>query len=199
MQATIHAMSVRKFLTPSDMPPVGPKLKELRLRAKPSLSLRKMADALEMPHASYQFYEREDGYKKALLPLDFARRVAAVLGRHRVDPTDVMKLAGLSDGEAEPEARGIEAARPSFQFATLSVALPSEDALADMFQTMLVAVPADASRAEAARILAQLLPSGFASIGPAALVPGNIGQTGAGAAPQSPAKDSPGSEQPQHN
>lgn len=181
------------------MPPVGPKLKELRLRASPSLSLRKMADALEMPHASYQFYEREDGYKKALLPLDFARRVATVLGCHRIDPADVMKLAGLSDDEAEPEVRVIEAARPSFHFATLSVALPSEDALADMFQTMLVAIPADASRAEAARILAQLLPSGFASIGPAALVPGNIGQTGAGEASQSPATDNPGSEQPQHS
>ena len=175
------------------MPSVGPKLKELRLRAKPSVSIRKMAELLDIPYA---FYERELGCKKPFLPLDFARRTAEILARYGIDPLEVMKLAGLNDAEAEPEAREIEAAIPAIQFATLSVALPSEAALTDMFRTMLVAVPEEASRDEAAQILAQLLPSAFASIGPAALVPGMAGKPAAAAGLQSPAIDDHGSEQP---
>lgn len=48
----------------------------------------------------------------------------------------------------------------------MMVALPSEDALAAMFEGMLAIVPDGSSRSEAARILAQRLPSGFAAIGP---------------------------------
>lgn len=160
--------------------------------------MRGMAAALDLPLGTYSAYESAR-YKKASLPLDLTRRIADILGRYGIDPVEVMKLAGLNETEAEPEAREIEAARPAYQFATLSVALPSEDALADMFQTMLVAVPATASRAEAARILAQLLPSGFASIGPAALVQGSGVRTGGEAATRSPATDDRGSEQPSHN
>ena len=189
MQAIFHAMSVRKILTPSDMPPVGPKLKELRLRAKPTLSIRKIADALEIPHASYQFYEREDGYKKPLLPLDFARRVAAILAKHGVSPTDVMALAGLTESEAEPEAREIEAQRPVAQFATMTVALPSEAALTDMFESLLSLIPPDATRAEAAQILARRLPSGFAACGPLALDQLSVPMPAASATVQSPATD----------
>lgn len=174
------------------------KLKILRKSAVPKLTVRAMAEALEMPLGSYARYESAYDYKKNFLPVDLTRKIATVLSRHNVDPAEVMALAGLTGVEAEPEAREIKSKSPDTRFVTLQVALPSEDALADMFQTMLVAVPADAPRAEAARILAQLLPSGFASIGPAALAPGNIGQTEAGAAPQSPATDNPGSEQPQH-
>ncbi len=181
------------------MPSIAPELKKLRLSAHPSLSMRQAAQKLEMGHSSYALYENPNTYKKAFLPIDFARKVAAVFANHGIDPADVMKLAGLTNSEAEPEAREIEAALPVYQFATLSVALPSENALADMFQTMLVAVPATASRAEAARILAQLLPSGFASIGRAALVPGIGVRTGGEAATRSPAKDDPGSEQRSHN
>lgn len=175
------------------------KLKILRKSAVPKLTVRAMAEALEMPLGSYARYESAYDYKKNFLPVDLARKVAAVLSRHNVDPAEVMALAGLTGSEAEPEAREIKKNTPDARFVTLQVALPSEDALADMFQTMLVAVPADASRAEAARILAQLLPSGFASIGPVALVPGSSGQTVAGAAPQSPATDDRGSERPSRN
>lgn len=173
------------------MPPVGTKLKELRLRAKPSLSIRKIADELEIPHASYQFYEREGGYKKPYLPLDFTRRVAAILAQHGVDPAEVMKLAGLEDAEAAPEAQKIEAAQPPVQFINLPVMLPSEAALADMFETLLALIPADATRAEAARILAQRLPTGFAAIGPVAPVHGMVHWPEAAAATRSPATDHP--------
>src|SRR3546814_5252675 len=76
-------------------------------------------------------------YKKPHLPIDFARRLAAVFAEHGIEPADVMKLAGLSDDEAEPEARVIEAARPAVHYVSLPVALPSEAALADMFETLL--------------------------------------------------------------
>lgn len=188
MQQFFEADSVQKFRIAADMPPVGPKLKELRLRARPSISIRGMADALGIPHASYNFYEREQAYKKPYLPMDFARKVAAILAERGIDPADVMKLTGLTDDEAEPEARVIEGARPQVHFINLPVALPSEAALADMFESLLALVPADATRAEAARILAQRLPSGFAAIGPFALDPGIAHASGA-VAPQSPATD----------
>ncbi|MEK7454055.1 MAG: helix-turn-helix transcriptional regulator [Pseudomonadota bacterium] len=188
-QAIFHAMSVRKILTPSGMPPIGPKLKELRLRAKPKLSIRKIADALEIPHASYQFYEREDGYKKSLLPLDFARRVATVLAKYGVDPADVMALAGLTESEAKPEAREIEALRPTAQFAVMTVALPSEAALTDMFESLLSLIPPEATRAEAAQILARRLPSGFAACGPLSLDQLTAPMPAASATAQSPARD----------
>lgn len=168
-QANIHAMIVRKFRTPSDMPPVGSKLKALRLRAKPSLSIRKIADELQIPHASYQFYERDDGYKKPFLPIDFARRVAAILSARGVDAADVMALAGLTDSEAEPEAREIESQRPAVQFATLRVELPSEVALTDMFESLLAIVPPDATRTETAQILARRLGVGLSACGPLAI------------------------------
>ncbi|MCW2399674.1 XRE family transcriptional regulator [Sphingobium sp. B2D3C] len=157
-----------KILHGADMSPVGPKLKALRLRAVPPLSIRRAAEKLEMGHSSYNFYENPNSYKKSHLPLDFARKVAAMLAEYGVDPAEVMMLAGLNESEAEPEARAIEAAKPAVQYVTLSVAFPSEDALADMFQSLLALVPADATRAEAARILAQRLPAGFAAIGPVA-------------------------------
>lgn len=155
------------------MPPVGPKLKELRLTAKPKLSIRRIAEELEIPFASYAFYERPDGYKKPFLPLDFARRVAGILAGYGVDPADVMALAGLTESEAEPEAREIESQRPAAQFATLRVELPSEVALTDMFESLLAIVPPDATRTETAQILARRLGVGLSACGPLA-----IGQAG---------------------
>lgn len=181
------------------MSSVGPQLKALRQRAMPALTIRKMAEELEIGYSRYAYFEDEKRYKKPTLPLELARSIADVLSRHGVDAAEVMKLAGLNDAEAESEAREIEAAHPTVQFVTLSVALPSEAALTDMFRTMLVAVPAEASRDEAARILAQLLPSGFASIGPAALVPGMVEKPAAEAGLRSLATDDHGSERPLRN
>lgn len=189
-QSSTEKMNRRrsKILHGVVMPPVGPRLKKLRLSAVPPLSMRVAAEKLGMGHTSYNFYENPNTYKKPHLPIDFARKVAAVFAEHGIDPAEVMKLAGLKDTEAEPEAREIEAARPAIQFVNLPVALPSEAALADMFESLLALVPPDATRAEAAKILAQRLPSGFAAIGPVVLDPDMVRQTEGATAPQSPAK-----------
>lgn len=142
------------------------KLKNLRKSAVPRLTVRGMAEALGMPLGSYARYESAYDYKKNFLPVDLARKIARVLANHQVDSAEVMALAGLTEAEAEPEAREIEAQRPEFRFISLPIALPNEDALADMFESLLELVPADATRAEAARILARRLPAGFAAIGP---------------------------------
>lgn len=145
-------------------------LKNLRKSAVPKLTVRGMAEALGMPLGSYARYESLHDYKKPYLPIDLARKISSVLAEHGVDPAEAMsRLAGLNEAEADPEGRVIEAARPLVQLVSLSVAMPSELALTDMFESLLALVPADATRAEAAKILAQRLPSGFAAIGPHAL------------------------------
>ena len=173
------------------MQSVAQKLKVLRKSAVPALTVRGIAEALGMPFGTYSSYETPSRYKKSALPLDLTRRIAAVLAKHNVDPAEVMKLAGLTETEAEPEAREIEAARPPVRFISLPVALPSEAALADMFESLLALVPEDATRAEAARILAQRLPSGFAAIGPVLPDPGMAFSPAPAAAPPAAATDHP--------
>lgn len=151
------------------MPPVGPKLKSLRLQAKPAITIRRMAEELDIGYSRYAYFEDEKRYKKASLPIDLTRAVADVLGRRGVDPAEVMKLAGLTDSEAEPEAREIESQRPAIQFATLRVELPSEVALTDMFESLLAIVPPDATRTETAQILARRLGVGLSACGPLAI------------------------------
>ena len=114
------------------MTSVSTRLRDLRSAAVPRLSVRAMAAALDMPLGTYSNYESAR-FKKSTLPLDLTRKIASVLAGHKVDPAEVMKLAGLSDGEAEPEGRAVEAARPGIQYVPLQVALPSEGALRDMF------------------------------------------------------------------
>lgn len=158
------------------------RLKQLRLRAVPPISMRKTAERLGMGHTSYGLYENPNLYKKRHLPLDLARRIAAVFADHGIDPAEVMLLAGLTDEEAVPEARAVEAARPAVQYVSLQVALPSEAALRDMFRSLLVLVPDGSTKDETAEILARWLPSGFAGIGPYLPDPG---------AAASPAGDTP--------
>jgi transcriptional regulator with XRE-family HTH domain len=145
---------------------VSDRLKELRKSAIPTLSIRKMAEELGIGHSRYAYFEDPRRFKKAALPIEFTRQIADVLQRYNVDPAEVMKLAGLSDTEVEPEARNIEAGLPQAHYISLPILLPSEAALTDMFETMLALIPEGASRAEAAQILAQRLPAGFAAIGP---------------------------------
>lgn len=180
-----------KFLYSGDMPPVGPTLKLLREATVPRLSIRGAAEKLEMGYSSYNFYENPNTYKKPHLPIDFARKVAAVFSEHGVDPAEVMKLAGLTDSEAEPEAREIESQRPAFISITLPVVLPSEVALRDMFRSLLVLVPEGATKDEAADILARRLPAGLAACGPLALDQASVASLAGGANPQSPATDRP--------
>lgn len=174
------------------MDKLGAQLRELRRRAKPALTGRAMAAALDMPFGTYSNYESVR-YKKATLPLDLTRRIAGVLAQHGVDAAEVMLLAGLTGNEVEPEAREIEAARPQIVHVTLPVALPSEAALRDMFRSILVLVPANASKDEAADILARRLPAGLASIGPLELDPGSAVSLATDEAPPALAKDRPAS------
>ncbi len=147
---------------------VSTRLRALRKSAAPRLTVRALAAALDMPLGSYTFYET-DRYKKPTLPLDLTRKIAAVMAQHGIDPAEVMKLAGLSDNEAEPERRDIEAQKPLPQYFTAQVLLPSENALAAMLEPLLAMIPEEATLAEAARMLARRLPGGFAAIGPAVL------------------------------
>lgn len=145
---------------------IGEKLKKLRISAIPKLSIRRMADELGVPVSSYVYFEDPKRYKKSALPLDFTRKVADILQRYAVDPLEVMKLAGLSEQEAVPEAKMIESSLPPVQYVPVAMAMPSEAALKDMFRALLVLVPDGASKDEIAAILARRLPTGFAAIGP---------------------------------
>ena len=167
------------------------KLRELRKAAVPRLTVRRMAELLDMPLGTYARYESEGGYKKYHFPIDFTRKLAAVLADYQIDPAEVMKLAGLSEDEAEPEARQIEAQKPTQLCITLPVVLPSEAALRDMFRSLLVLIPEGATKDEAAEILAQRLPSGLASIGPVLLDPVSAVSLAGDTALQAPATDRP--------
>lgn len=172
------------------------KLKELRKSAVPRLTVRALADALDMPLGSYARYESAYDYKKPYLPIELTRKIAGVLSQYSVDPAEVMKLAGLNDSEVDPEVQSIEAQRPQVQFISLQVALPSEPALRDMFRSLLVLVPEGASLDEAAEILARRLPSGLSAIGPVVLDPTSGESTAPAAHPPSRAKGRHASEQP---
>jgi hypothetical protein len=166
-KAIICADGVQNFcMAESVTVSINTRLKELRKSAVPALSIRAMADALEIGHSRYAYFEDPKRFKKHALPLDLTRQIASVLSQRGVDAAEVMKLAGLTEDESEPEARAVEAARPAVQFFTVQAVMPSEAALAAMFETLLALIPADATRAEAARILAQQLPTGFGAIGP---------------------------------
>lgn len=93
----IHCASV-SFNGPMDR--VTTKLKRLRESAIPKVSIRAMADALEMPPSTYAAYEDPKKFKKPLLPFDLAKRIAGILAPHGVHSASVMELAGLSnDGQ----------------------------------------------------------------------------------------------------
>ena len=68
--------------------------------------MRKMASLLEMDPSTYAFYEDEKRFKKAHLPIDLARNVAAVLADFGIARSEVMALAGIDPG---PEGSDTEA------------------------------------------------------------------------------------------
>ncbi len=70
-------------------------------------------------------------------------------------------------GESDDQVAGELAAPPSVRFVTMSVALPSELALAQMFDSfldILDALPDKPDRGERARLLAQWLPIGLSQL-----------------------------------
>lgn len=85
--------------------PVTLRLKALRERAAPRLSVRKMAELLEMPASTYAAYEDRNKFKKPILPFDMAKRFAAVLGERGISRAEVMALAGLNGEFGETAER----------------------------------------------------------------------------------------------
>lgn len=78
------------------LPPVTARLKALRLRAQPSLSVRKMAEELGVPASTYAAYEDPAKFKKPILPLQLTKQIAGVLTERGIDVCEVLELAGLS-------------------------------------------------------------------------------------------------------
>ncbi|OJU15633.1 MAG: hypothetical protein BGN95_05845 [Sphingomonas sp. 66-10] len=78
------------------MEPVTERLKRLRESAVPKLSVRKMADALEMAPSTYATYETDKKYKKPILPLDLTKKIAEVLVPRGVDRGEIFTLAGVT-------------------------------------------------------------------------------------------------------
>lgn len=68
-----------------------------KIRESAGLSVRSMADRLDMPSNSYVHYESR--YKKPYLPADFVEQVASVVVPLGVDRGSVMALAGLDQGQ----------------------------------------------------------------------------------------------------
>lgn len=82
-----------------DLPSVSARLKSLRERA--GLSVRAMADELEMPPSTYTHYE--DRYKRNHLGYDLTSKIADVLTRRGVPRDEVMILSGASAADAPNE------------------------------------------------------------------------------------------------
>lgn len=81
------------------MTTIPDRLRELRTRA--GLTVRGTAEALGMPTTTYQAYEDRAKFKKTILPLDLARKIAGLFHEHGVDKSEVLALAGLGEEEAD--------------------------------------------------------------------------------------------------
>lgn len=86
------------------------RLKALRARAVPKLSVRGMADALGMPASTYAAYEDPAKYKKPILPLPLAKQIADILVERGIERAEVMQLAGLTGeyGSLSGEAAAVD-------------------------------------------------------------------------------------------
>ena len=85
------------------MDTIPARLKALRNQAAPRMSSRKLAAALGMPDSTYAAYEDPKKFKKPILPLDLAKRIADALADRGVPRSDVMLLAGVT-GELMKES-----------------------------------------------------------------------------------------------
>ncbi|HEY0624655.1 XRE family transcriptional regulator [Sphingomonas sp.] len=137
------------------------RLKQLRESAPVKLSVRRAAKGAGMPPGSYAAYEDAKRFKKRFIPVELAHSLVGVFGEHGIAREAVLALAGVG-----PDAPVIEApAPPPVQFVTMQVALPSEAALARMFEGLLRPVDyQNQSVAELAQILARRLPTGLAQL-----------------------------------
>lgn len=70
------------------------------LRNQSGLTVRDTAEALGMPTSTYAAYEDKAKFKKPVLPLDLARKIASVFAERGVNKADILSLAGLGEDEA---------------------------------------------------------------------------------------------------
>lgn len=110
-----YANSSAKLVHMAEISQAARRLKALR--EETGLSMRTVADALGWTLTRYQHYE--DRYKRAYLPVELARDLAELFGRHGVDPRLVLELAGF-----HPPARTQPAARPQFGDAAAAAPVP---------------------------------------------------------------------------
>lgn len=78
------------------MEPVTDRLKALRNRAVPKVTVRGMAAALDMRPSTYAAYEDRAKFKKPIIPLDLAKKIASILAGHGIPEADVLELAGVT-------------------------------------------------------------------------------------------------------
>lgn len=124
-----------------------------RLREQSELTVRDMAAQMGYePHSKYSYYE--DRTKKPL-PVAFARKAAAILAPHGIDPAEVLSLAGLTPEEAQREASDLPVLPVTV---TLPIQLPTEASLKRAFEGVLKPYDATTPRDVLALRLAQLLP-----------------------------------------
>lgn len=78
------------------MTSIAPQLKALRARTQPKISSRAVAEALGIPGSSYASYEDPKKFKKPIIPLDLAKRLANLFEPLGVPKADTLALAGLT-------------------------------------------------------------------------------------------------------
>jgi len=106
---------------------VSRRLKQLRQRA--GLSIREVAHALGMEHgSSYQHYE--DRFRKPLLPLEMAQRLAPIFGAKGIDAAELYALAGVDGSGARTlNAKGDDTASGTLRIDELDVRASAGDGL----------------------------------------------------------------------
>lgn len=142
------------------MDTVGEQLKALRGRTPHTV--RTVARFLGFEnHSRYSYYEGKRF--KGPVPVDLARRLAELFYRSgKVQPHEVLRLAGLSDAEAaNEEVQFLDNRHPPAppQIIQMDVRLPSERSMTEMFVGMLEAVDRPDLTDELAVQLARLLPT----------------------------------------
>lgn len=76
-----------------DDQPISLRLKAIRESA--GLTVRALAEALEVPSSSYAAYEDTKRFKKPFIPISLAKNLARVLEPLGVNRSDVLQLAGV--------------------------------------------------------------------------------------------------------
>jgi len=117
--------------------------------------MRAFAARLGSPLKTRYAYYEEKRFSGPL-PVHAARRIAAELQPFGVDPSDVLALADVAPDQQDMLAQTTPS---SVQLIRLDVALPSEDALTRMFETMLEGHLPPSDRDGLAQNLARRLPA----------------------------------------